>query len=216
MLRPTVVRSIKLLLFDWDGTVVDSAHLGLAAFQKVFTELDVPFSDEIYEANYSPNWYLIYEALRLPESLWQRADSLWRLHYDQQTADLVAGAADTLIELKRRGYRLGIVTSGNEDRVTREVEQASLGRIFDVIVCAEHIVNRKPHPEGLECALRRLDCECECAAYVGDAPEDIQMGKRAGTFTVGVHSNYPSSHRLLEVEPDLYLESIAQLTDHFF
>jgi len=210
-----VVRSIKVLLFDWDGTIVDSAHLGLAAFQKTFAELGIPFSDDIYEANYSPNWYLIYEALGLPESLWQRADTLWRLHYGKQTAELIAGAADTLRELQRRGFQLGLVTSGNEDRVAREIEQASLAGIFDVIVCAEHIANRKPHPEGLEFALRQLDCECERAAYVGDAPEDIQMGKQAGTFTVGVHSKYPSSRRLLEFGPDLYLESIAGLKDHF-
>jgi hypothetical protein len=49
-LRP----SISTLLFDWDGTIVDSAHLGLAAYQKTFAELDAAFSQEIYEATYSP------------------------------------------------------------------------------------------------------------------------------------------------------------------
>jgi phosphoglycolate phosphatase-like HAD superfamily hydrolase len=61
-------RQIKNLLFDWDGTLVDSAHLGLLAFEKTFSELGVPFTHAVYEANYSPNWYSTYEALGLPRS----------------------------------------------------------------------------------------------------------------------------------------------------
>jgi len=208
-------QSITTLLFDWDGTLVDSAQIGLTAYQKAFAELDFEFSQEIYEANYSPNWDRVYEALKLPQEKWQAADELWRRHYGAQTAELVDGAAETLMELHRKGYRLGVVTSGNEDRVCLEIEQASLSEIFDVIVCAEHIGNKKPHPEGLEIALRRLDCAREQAAYVGDAPEDILMGKQAEVLTVGVRSNYPSSGRLLDSEPDIYLESISELTALF-
>ncbi len=79
-LRP----SISTLLFDWDGTIVDSAHLGLAAYQKTFAELDAAFSQEIYEATYSPNWYATYEALGLPKEKWSQADDLWQIHYDQE------------------------------------------------------------------------------------------------------------------------------------
>lgn len=207
--------SITTLLFDWDGTLVDSAHLGLAAYQKAFAELDFVFSQEAYEAHYSPNWYTVYERLGLPKEKWERADKLWRRHYGTQTAELVDGAADVLMELRRRRYRLGVVTSGNEDRVCQEIEEASLPEIFDVIVCAEHISNKKPHPEGLDIALSRMGCAPHEAAYVGDAPEDILMGKHANVITIGVRSNYPSSGRLLEAEPDLYLESISELALHF-
>jgi beta-phosphoglucomutase-like phosphatase (HAD superfamily) len=47
---------ISAILFDWDGTIVDSAQLGLNAYYKVFAELGCEFSEEIYNANYSPNW----------------------------------------------------------------------------------------------------------------------------------------------------------------
>lgn len=212
---PNSTHSITTLLFDWDGTLADSAHLGLAAFQKTFAELGVPFSQEIYEAAYSPNWYLVYEALGLPSEKWPSADSLWQRHYGQETAQLIAGAADTVLDLERRGYRLGVVTSGNENRVRLEIEQASLDRIFQVLICHEHVVNRKPHSEGLEIAMRRLQSRREQVAYVGDTPEDIQMGKQADVFTVGIHGNYPSSARLSESGPDLYLETITGLLDHF-
>ena len=54
---------INTLLFDWDGTLADSAHLGLLAFEKTFAELGFPFEHAVYEAKYSPNWYSTYKAL---------------------------------------------------------------------------------------------------------------------------------------------------------
>ena len=207
--------SIKSLLFDWDGTLVDSARLGLSAFEKTFTELGVEFAHEIYEAKYSPNWYSTYEALGLPKELWQTADDLWIRHYGQQSAPLLAGVGETLLALRTKGYQLGIVTSGSRSRVSREVQQSTLKDAFAVIICNEDIVNKKPDPEGLLLAMREIDVEPSHCAYVGDAPEDIEMGRRGNVMTVGVRSTYPSSARVPNAKPDLYLERIAELVDHF-
>lgn len=208
------MRQVTTFLFDWDGTLADSAELGLRAFQKTFADLDVAFPPAVYEAAYSPNWYSIYEALGLPKEKWQKADDLWLQHYGEQTAKLIVGAAETVLGLHAQGYRLGIVSSGSESRVCRELKQSALSEAFDVIVCNEHIVRKKPHPEGLQLALRKLRSAPAATAYVGDAPEDIEMGKSAGVLTVGVRSSYPSNKRLLAAEPDLYLESMTELTKH--
>ena len=213
MSNPT--QAINTLLFDWDGTLADSAHLGLAAFQKTFDELGVAFPRDIYEATYSPNWYSTYEALRLPKEQWQRADELWMKHYGEETAQLIEGAAQTILDLHRKGYRLGIVSSGSESRVCRELKQSAVADIFQTVICNEHIINKKPHPEGLEIALQRLHSSPAESAYVGDAPEDIQMGKSARVLTVGVRSAYPSSARLLSAEPDIYLQSLVELSNQF-
>lgn len=207
--------SISTVLFDWDGTIVDSAQLGLNAYHKVFAELGCEFSEEIYNAHYSPNWARIYEALGLPRDKWERADTLWRFHYDAQTPQLIEGAADTLARMHASGYRVGVVSSGNDDRVNREIDQFGLRDLFEVVMCHEHITQRKPHPEGLHLALERMAVSPNEAAYVGDAPEDIQMGKEARVLTVGVRGNYPCSTRVLAAEPDIYLQSISELTDHF-
>lgn len=207
--------SITTLIFDWDGTLADSAQLGLYAYQKTFAELGVPFPMAIYEQSYSPNWYSTYEALALPREKWALADELWLKHYGEQTAGLIEGAGDTLLELRQRGYRLGVVSSGSESRVGREIEQSALSQAFEVVICNEHIVNKKPHPEGLEKALDCLNANPREAAYVGDAPEDIQMGRTANVFTVGVRSNYPIGTRLQLAAPDIYLESLTGLLDHF-
>jgi len=208
-------KQINTLVFDWDGTLVDSAHLGLLAFQKTFAELEVPFPMEIYEASYSPNWYSTYRALGLPEELWQRADSLWLQHYGEETAPLIDGVSETLSALHAKGHRLGVVTSGSHSRVTREMERSTLHGLIDVMICNEHIENKKPHPEGLEKALARLDSTPAQSAYVGDAPEDIEMGRRGNVLTIGVRSNYPSSKRLMNAAPDIYLQRIVELEQHF-
>jgi HAD superfamily hydrolase (TIGR01549 family) len=207
--------NIKTLVFDWDGTLVDSARLGLIAFQKTFAELGVAFPIDIYEASYSPNWYSTYKALGLSEDLWQRADALWLEHYGEETAPLIDGVAETLATLHSKGYRLGVVTSGSHSRVTREMTLSALNGLLDTLVCNEHIVNKKPHPEGLELALGKLGSRPDESAYVGDAPEDIEMGKRGKVLTVGVRSNYPSSARLLAAEPDIFLETIVDLSRYF-
>ena len=209
------IGSITTLLFDWDGTLFDSARAGLLAFQKTFNDLGVAFTQEFYEARYSPNWYAMYEALDLPREIWNAADELWLLHYGEQPPKLVAGARETICELRSRGYRLGIVTSGTGRRVTREIERLGLSSIFEAVICNEHIVNKKPHPEGLEKAMHLLASARDICAYVGDAPEDVQMGKRARVLTVAVQSAYPTSRRLLEEAPDIHLASITELAEHF-
>ena len=206
---------IKTLLFDWDGTLVDSAQLGLAAFEKTFDELGVPFAHAVYEATYSPNWYTTYEALGLPQEHWKVADQMWIRHYGEQSAPLIEGVGETLVSLRGKGYQLAVVTSGSRSRVCREVEQSVLRDAFAVVICNEDIVNKKPHPEGLERAIRSLDVVPSECAYVGDAPEDIEMGRRADVMTIGVRSAYPSSSRVLSAKPDLYLERLAELVDHF-
>lgn len=135
-------------------------------------------------------------------------------YYGSQVAELLPGAFDALVELHHSGYQLGIVSSGSESRVTRELEHSTLRHFFNVIVCNEHMTKKKPDPEGIETALRLLNSSAAHCCYVGDSPEDIEMGKRANVMTVGVRSSYPTSWRLQEADPDLYLESILELTTH--
>ena len=207
--------SITTLLFDWDGTLVDSAQLGLTAFERSFAALGVAFDPEVYAQVYSPNWYSVYEAMGLPKDKWQKADELWIQHYGEETAQPVAGAPRTIVDLKEKGYRLGVVSSGTECRVVREVTELGLDGIFEVLICNEQMENKKPHPEGLETAIRSLGCSREESCYVGDSPEDIEMGKRARMLTVGVRSAYPTSWKLESHGPDIYLKSVTELLDYF-
>lgn len=206
---------ITTLLFDWDGTLVDSAQLGLVAYEKSFADLGVPFDHETYRAVYSPNWLSVYEGLGLPKEHWQRADELWTEYYGEQTAELINGAGETVAELRRKGYQLGVVSSGNVSRVNREMRDLGLADFFEVVIGHEDVSNRKPHPEGLDTAMQVLGSPREKSCYIGDTPEDIEMGKCAKVLTVGVRSSYPTSWKLQSAQPDIYLESLAALTNTF-
>jgi HAD superfamily hydrolase (TIGR01509 family) len=206
---------IKTLIFDWDGTLVDSAQMGLVAFEKTFAELGVPFVHTVYEETYSPNWYRTYEALSLPQEHWPVADQLWLQHYGEQNAPLIEGVGETLLALRAKGYDLAVVSSGSRVRVCREVEDSVLRESFTVITCNDDVIEKKPHPEGLLLAMSQMNVAPEQCAYVGDAPEDIEMGRRGKVMTIGVRSAYPSSSRVASANPDLYLDRLAELVKHF-
>ena len=214
-LMPIADKSITTILFDWDGTLADSARMGYHAFEQTFHELGLRFDYGIYEQIYSPNWHLMYAAMELPRNRWRQADDLWMRHYGQEPIRLVEGAYQTVLELTRRGYRLGVVTSGSASRIRREIGELFLPSIFQVVICNEDTANKKPHPEGLEKAMKALDRSPEVCAYVGDSPEDIEMSKRAGLLSVGVRSDYPCCKRLRNAEPDRYIDSIVQLLECF-
>ncbi len=209
------VRSISTILFDWDGTLLDSARMGYVAFTKMFAAMNLHFDREIYERIYSPNWYSMYQKLDLPREKWHRADELWMLYYGQESPSLAEGGQSTVAALCRRGYGLGIVSSGSQSRVSEEIRRLDLVETFAVVICNEDTVNKKPHPEGLWKAMAAMGRESEVCAYVGDSPEDIDMGKRARVLTVGVRSAYPSSNRLLRADPDILLESLPEILNHF-
>jgi HAD superfamily hydrolase (TIGR01549 family) len=212
---PAPLQNITTLLFDWDGTIADSAQLGLAAFQKSFASLGFEFPQAIYDSAYSPNWYAIYEAMGLPKEKWRKADDLWMQHYGEQAVELIEGAAETLRQLHERGYQMGIVSSGSECRLIRELDQHRLTDLFEVVICNEHMLKKKPDPEGLQTALQALNKPNRESCYIGDSPEDIEMGKCAELLTVGVRSTYPTNWKLQAANPDIYLESFSELTGHF-
>ncbi len=76
-------------------------------------------------------------------------------------------------------------------------------------------LTRNPIRKGLHTALAMLNRPNEQSCYVGDSPEDIEMGKRAQLLTVGLRSNYPTSWKLRDANPDIYLESFSDLAMQF-
>jgi HAD superfamily hydrolase (TIGR01509 family) len=198
------------VLFDWDGTLTDTAERAFKAFQKAFTDLGVPLNFDTYVRFYSPNWYDMYAHLGLPQERWQEAEDLWLHHYGYEIPQLLPGGQAALKELASRNYVLGIVTNGSRVRVRREVGALGLTGIFQSVICNEDVLRKKPDPEGLQTAMRHLQKRPESCCYVGDCPEDIEMGKRANVRTVGIPSQYPASHKLPDSCPDYIFNSLEE------
>jgi HAD superfamily hydrolase (TIGR01549 family) len=210
------MKRIDTLLFDWDGTLVNTAEASFHAFKKSMDDIGVPLDLESYSRIYSPNWHHMLEALHVPQNLWAEVEELWLRHYGGNIPDLMPGADAVLKELHHREFTLGIVTNGSRSRVSRELQHCGLAEIFHVIVCGEDVCNPKPHPEGLETAIKHLCRKPETCCYVGDTSVDVETGKRARTRTIGIPGPYPGSHKLLDHNPDFVFESLGNLLNHFF
>ena len=205
------MRPFATVLFDWDGTLCDSGAALHRAFEKALAEFGLSFSLAEYQAVYTPAWTRMYEAFGLPRESWALADRRWLHHFDGEQPELLPGANDVMDHCRAAGMQLGIVTGATRGRIDREFQR--LGLSFPAVVCHEDVVHRKPHPEGIETALTLLNAGADACCFVGDAPEDIEMGKRAGVFTVGVLSEYVTRGRIEAAAPDVLIENIRQLRD---
>jgi HAD superfamily hydrolase (TIGR01549 family) len=160
--------------------------------------------------HYSPNWYDVYRAAGLPEQHWSAADTAWRKHYSEFRPKLIPGARKVLTAVGRR-YKLGLVTSGDRDRVLRQLREFRLAKSFSARVCSGDTAHKKPHPGPLNFALQCIGLAPEHCIYVGDSPEDVQMAKSAHVRVIGVLGPFPTEKRLRASKPDLLLTSITEL-----
>ena len=201
---------ISGVLFDWDGTLLDSYDADSSAYLAMFAELGVAWDLEDLARHYSPNWYDVYRAAGLDRSRWDDADRAWRKQYAMHRPALLPGARQMLAALGKR-YALGLVTSGDRDRVMRQLREFRLIRTFSARVCSADTENKKPHPEPLLCALQKMRLLPEDCVYVGDTREDVHMARRAGVRTVGIVGPFPTAKRLKLSRPDVLLSSLAEL-----
>lgn len=201
------------VLFDWDGTLLNSYEADLRAYLSMFHALGINWNEGELAQHYSPNWLRVYRAAKLPRSKWTEADRLWTHAYKLENPPLLAGAR-RVVRLLAQKFDLGIVTSGNRPRVRRQLRQLELASYFSACVCSEDAAKKKPHPAPLQLALKRLRRSPEHCVYVGDTAEDIEMARRAGVRAIGVLGPFPTAARLRAAKPDVLLNSVQELPQY--
>jgi HAD superfamily hydrolase (TIGR01509 family) len=211
-MAPLENKTLQGVLFDWDGTLIDSYGADSSAYLAMFRELGIPWGLQELAQHYSPNWYRVYRAAKLPRARWGDADRAWRKQYAKHSPRLIAGARQVLNRLGRV-HHLGLVTSGDRERVMRELRAFRLTQVFGARVCSGDTPQRKPHPAPLRLALKQLRLEPSACVYVGDSPEDLEMAKSAGVRAIAVLGPFPTEKRLRAARPDFLLESIRELPD---
>lgn len=178
----------------------------------MFRALGIPWTARDLARHYSPDWYRVYEAARIPRDKWEPADRLWGRAYEKENPKLLPGVRRMLSKL-RRDFVLGLVTSGDGKRVRRQLRQFEFTGLFAACICAEDAPRRKPHPAPLKYAMRCMKMRAQDCVYVGDAPEDIEMARRAGVRSIGVIGPFPTARQIRAARPDVLLTSILDLPD---
>ena len=198
------------VLFDWDGTLLNSYHADSQAYLGMFRALGVNWGLSELEQHYSPDWYAVYRAARIPEERWDEANRLWRAYYAKHPSRLMTAARKVLTQLSDK-HKLGLVSSGDRDRVSRQLRHFRLTRVFRTRVLGGDTEEKKPHPAPLLKALKEMKAEARDCVYVGDTPEDVEMARAAGVRAIAVLGPFPTEKRLRAVRPEILLNGLQEL-----
>jgi HAD superfamily hydrolase (TIGR01509 family) len=196
-------RRFRAILFDWDGTLLDSAEASFRCYRRLFAPYGIDFTRDLFTKTYAPDWYTTYQGIGLPQEKWSEADGRWLEIYKDETCALVPRAQESLARIASADVRAALVTSGSRSRVEAELARLGVAGLFATVVCGEDAKNKKPHPEALHAGLDRLGVPAGDAAYVGDSPEDVRMARAAGVYAVGIEGAFPNREALRASAPDL-------------
>jgi pyrophosphatase PpaX len=202
------------VLFDLDGTLIDSGAMILASYRhatRTVLEREVP--DEVL-AGFIGGGSIRDHMRALDEGLADELVRVYREHNEPLHDELQAfpGVEDLLETVSAQGRKLGVVTAKRRRTVDLAFAVLPIEQYFDVVVTTESTNLHKPHPDPVLHALAELGSTKEEAAFVSDSPWDIEAGKAAGVFTVAVTwGKIHSEERLLEAGADVLVHTPEEL-----
>lgn len=216
---------VDAVIFDLDGTLIDSIGIYYKIIDIVFEKLNLPpvpretIVEAVKDGDF--DWDCV-----LPEHMKDRKNELivnaLEIIYDiypqmfGRDLKLIPGADSILKEISSDGMKLGIVTSTPQEGMVYKLQplkNAGVEKLIEVIVTADDVKNKKPAPEPLvECG-RRLQVDLNRSVYVGDTRIDIRAGKAAGMRTIGVLTGFDDYVSLQKEKPDAIIHSVMDLPE---
>jgi pyrophosphatase PpaX len=203
-----------IVLFDLDGTVIDSGAIILASMRHAAKEVlgQEPSDELLMAAVGGPGLEAQMHALA-PDQI-EELVRVYRAHNEPLHEELVCcpGMDDVLVRLKDEGRRLGIVTAKRRATVELAFNVLPIEHLFDTVVGGDETERHKPDPEPLLLAAERLDVDPKECAYVGDSPFDIRAAKVAGMDAIAVTWGGIHDRAKLDAEgPDAIVDSAEEL-----
>lgn len=204
---------LNAVLFDLDGTLIDTNELIIDSFKYTFDTLDKPLPSrqeiigwfgEPLTVTMSNFFDDVNEAIRIYRE--------FNLKYHDERIDLYNNVEKTLHDLKQRGYKLGVVTSKNKSTACRGLEHFNILEYFDVLISSDDVKNHKPHEEPVLSACNILNINPEESIMIGDSIYDIISGKNAGSKTCGVLYSFMKDE-LLNIKADYYISDLSEILD---
>ena len=218
-MKDDALRTLPAILFDMDGTLVDSIELILQSAMFAFDGREGPRPTRA-------EWQaLIGTSLDSILARWTTGpddkEFIRNRYRDFQVANhdrlirLYDGAAELLRSLRARGHPLAVVSSKNERGIRRSMDYFGLTSLFDALVGIESTTHHKPHPEPVHYALGQLGVQAHQAVFVGDSPHDVEAAKAAGVRVIAVTWGAYTRDELAPARPDTWIERMAELRREF-
>ena len=201
------------VVFDLDGTIVDSVELIVQSFQHAAREVlgrEMPREESIANVGRPLHEQMVMIS---PD----HADELvavyreWNHREHDRMLKLYDGILQLLHSLQVAGVKLGLVTSKSRYTAQMAFDLTGIGCYFDATVCADESPRNKPSPDPILLCLERLGVNPAEAAYVGDAPADIQAALAAGVRAVGVTWGVFEAATLEAEKPDVLVHTVSEL-----
>ena len=206
---------IRAIVFDWDGTLMDSAAAIVLCIQATAVDLgiEVPSDEQArYVIGLGLMDALIHAMPQLPQSRYTEAADRYRFHFMKHSEDLILfpGVMEMIGELETAGYSLAVATGKARRGLDRALAESGLTGRFHATRCADEC-HSKPHPQMLLELMDELDVPPEAILMIGDTTHDLLMGKNAGVNAVAVA--YGAHKReVLEAESPIFCaENVTQL-----
>jgi pyrophosphatase PpaX len=205
----------RAVLFDLDGTLIDSIDLIVNSARHAFEKCGHPMpTREEWIADLGLPLRTMFGRFIADETKMEELVAGYREYQLANHDRLVRPyeeVTSTLEALHERGYDLAVVTSKSEPLAKRGLAHVGLEGFFDVIVGLESCTRHKPDPEPVRTALDRLSIDPGAAAFVGDSPHDMVAGRAAGVSTVAALWGPFSRAQLAGSDPDHYIGRMSEL-----
>lgn len=208
-------KQFDFIVFDWDGTLMDSTAAIVRSIQAAAADLSVSIPDDKSAA------YVI--GLGLQEAMEAAVPSLaphfypkmadrYRHHYLKISKELILfdGVPEMLEDLSSKGYRLAVATGKSRAGLNRVLKESGLGRLFDSTRCADETFS-KPHPAMLQELTDELGETMERTVMIGDTTHDLLMASNAGAGGIAVNYGAHPEAMLREMNPLYFAESVPHL-----
>lgn len=208
-------KRFELIVFDWDGTLMDSAGAIVASLQGACSDLGLPVPSE------EGARYVIGLGLRdamahiLPgvePAIYPNIAERYRDHFLRHDPDttLFAGAAELVASLHESGFLLAVATGKGRRGLERSLAATGLKRYFHATRCADEGFS-KPHPGMLEALMEELGVGPDKTLMIGDTTHDMEMARAAGVFRLGITHGAHAKAALLDYDLLACVEHLAEL-----